>query len=100
MKNPFSALSDTTAVISGTTTSAAASLPGTAGGGQSVRVFNSGTTIAFVRWAATSPTAVATDIPIAPGATEVFSLPVDAAFVAAILASGTGSIYFTRGAGS
>lgn len=80
------------------TTSAAAS---------QIQIFNSGTTIAFVKFCLTSTCAASvgsagtstSDYPVAPGAVVVVSPPAGSTYVAAILSSGTGTIYFTPGFG-
>jgi hypothetical protein len=86
--------------ISATTTSAVAPLPGNSDVAASVRIYNSATGVAYFRVSA-DPAAVAvtTDAFIAPGATEVFNIPVGMAHIAAILATGTGTVYAQRGGG-
>lgn len=86
--------------IAATTSSGSAALPGNTEVPGSIRVYNSGTTgVAFVRWGASAPTAVATDTFVAPGSTEVFSIPPGVTHVAAILSASTGNVYFQRGGG-
>jgi uncharacterized PurR-regulated membrane protein YhhQ (DUF165 family) len=63
-----------------------------------VRIYNAASAAAFVRWGTTAQTAVTTDMAIAPGATEAFTKN-NATRIAAILASGTGSVYITTGNG-
>lgn len=77
------------------TTSASAALDAYS---NNVRVYNAGATAAFIRFAVGATTAVVTDMPIAPGATEVFTKG-NATVASAILASGTGTVYFTCGEG-
>jgi hypothetical protein len=86
--------------LSGSTTSAVAPLPGSSELPASVRVYNSATGVAYFR-VSIDPAAVAvtTDAFVAPGATEVFNIPVGMAHVAVILATGTGTVYVQRGGG-
>lgn len=98
MNYTFIPLSNT-ASISGSTTSASASLGGS--GGTSLRVYNASSAVAYVRWGSGAQTAVTTDTYLAPGATETFQINgnmVDT--VAAILSTGTGSVLFQRGHGA
>lgn len=103
MRLPFSGYGDNV-VIAASTTSAAGALPGAVAAGQSraetMRVYNATSSPAFFRTGVAAPTAVTTDTFIAPGSTEVFSLPPGVEQVAVILGSGTGNVYFQRGAGS
>jgi hypothetical protein len=65
-----------------------------------VRVMNNGTATAWIAFGSGSATAaLASGIPVGAGATEVFTTPANADFVAAIAAGATGKIYFTPGAG-
>ena len=71
-------------------------------GGPGLRIHNQSTTsIAYIRWgpAATVGVAVATDLSLAPGSIEVFSVPVTADTVSILLASGTATVQCTRGEG-
>ena len=68
-----------------------------------VRVYNGGTTLAFINFGDAAVTATASHIPIPPGASipvEKFSVPFGATHVACILASGSGTVYFTSGFGA
>lgn len=67
---------------------------------QTVRILNTGSNLAFVRWGVGTQTAVATtDMPIAAGATEVFTKGL-ADHLAAICTSGqTTTLYVTPGEG-
>lgn len=73
--------------------------------GAQLRVTNDGSATAWITWGADNTVVadVATDIPIRPGETEVFSLEYTpqrtALWVAAIAVGATGSIYFTPGEG-
>ena len=97
----FSGLGNNVAVAA-TTASAAGSLPGADAtlSGESVRVYNATASAAFFRSGAGAQTALATDAFIAPGSTEVFSLSPETSNVGVLLASGTGTVYFQRGAGN
>ena len=77
--------------------SADEALPGTAG--NQCRVYNGSAAMAFVRFGVGAQTAVLTDSFVAPGNTEVFSIPPTVDTVAAILSTGTGNVYFQRGMG-
>jgi hypothetical protein len=63
-----------------------------------IRLYNGTTAVVFVRWGTSAQTAVATDMAIAPGATEAFTKN-NAARLAAICPSGTGTLYITTGMG-
>jgi hypothetical protein len=94
----FSPLADNVSIV-GAVGSTGAVLPGVAGAGQTVRVYNAANNVAFVRWGAGAQTALATDTMVAPGATEVFSISDRVDQVAVILPTGAGNILFQRGAG-
>jgi hypothetical protein len=94
----FSPLGDS-ATVAASTSSAGAALAGAAGAGQSVRVYNAASAVAFVRFGAGAQTALATDTMVAPGATEVFTISDRVTNVAALLGAGTGNVLFQRGAG-
>lgn len=68
-----------------------------------VRVMNDGTATAWIKFGITTSLTATTsaDIPIPAGAIEVLTVPPlgGAAFVAAIAAGSTGTIYFTPGQG-
>lgn len=63
-----------------------------------VRLYNATSVTVFVRWGTTAQTAVTTDMAIAPGTVEVFSKN-NATRLAAITASGSGTLYITTGIG-
>jgi hypothetical protein len=63
-----------------------------------VRIYNATSAVAYVRWGTTAQTAVTTDLAIPSGAVEAFTKN-NATRIAAILASGTGSVYITTGNG-
>lgn len=90
--------------IAGTTTSASAALPIAAADGvrPQVRIAHgiSGT-IAFVAFGNASVAAtVANSIPVFPNYPEVFTVPNGATHFAAILSTGTGSVFATSGFGA
>lgn len=94
MSQPFtpettSSLSVTTSNTQGTLTSSAS---------QRVRIYNAGPNAAHFRAGVGAQTAVTTDMPLAPGAIEMFTLPY-ATHVAAICATGTATVYITTGNG-
>lgn len=63
-----------------------------------LRLYNSGTVTVFIKFGATSGvTAAVTDYPLPGGAVEIVSAP--AAWMAAITASGSATIYATPGEG-
>jgi hypothetical protein len=77
---------------------------GTNPGIDQVRVMNNGTATVWINFGDSTVTASATTgIPVAPGATEVFTMPSNmdevVAYMAAIAAGATGIIYATPGAG-
>lgn len=73
------------------------------GGANQIRVMNNATATVWITFGGVSDVAATTnDIPIPSGGVEVFSVGAVAAgnvYAAAIAPSGTGSIYFTPGAG-
>ena len=94
--------SNTTAIsASNTTASGALNLP-SATMTSSVRVYNACSVAAFVMFAASSATATATTshMPIPAGGVETFELSPNTTHAAVILASGTGTVYFTTGRGA
>ena len=96
---PFAITNSSTVSISATTSSASIALPAGIAGRQ-VRIFNNAGAVAFVAFGGSAITAdTTTSVPIAVGAVEVLSIPPEVTYVAAILASGTGSVYFTGGFG-
>lgn len=55
--------------------------------------------IMFIKFGTGSVTAAVTDFPIRPGERVCLSIGADITHVAAIMASGTGTLYFTTGDG-
>jgi hypothetical protein len=82
--------------LSVTTTSAEAT--GLSDVQHQVRLYNSGSVTMFVRWGSSAQTAVTTDMALAPGAVEVFH-KANATRLAAITASGSGTLYISTGIG-
>ena len=72
---------------------------GPVGGNTVLRIANTGTGLAFVRWGVGAQTAVTTDMPILPGTVEVFGMGLTANNVAAITATGSTTLYITCGDG-
>ena len=67
-----------------------------------VRVYNAGTQVAFVAFGSTSAVtaATATSMPVPPGAVEVFTVPFNTQYIAAISANAnSGALYATPGEG-
>jgi hypothetical protein len=91
-----------TVKLAATTTSAQATLStqrdATAAGFDTVRVYNASGATAFIEFG-TDPTAVSTgaSMPVLAGSIETFGVSGGVTKAAAILASGTGDIYFTSG---
>ena len=103
---PFSANFSKTKSILASSTSASATLDATdvlstANGGNDVmRIVNSGTKTAFIRWGVGAQTALTTDMPILGGVTEVFTKSTATDTVAAITSGAdTTTIYITCGEG-
>lgn len=69
---------------------------------QQVRLHNSGTTLMFYKIVAAAGTAALTDTPLPAGMVEVVTIPPAAGvarYIAAIMASGTATLYATVGQG-
>lgn len=93
-----------TQVIAATTTSASVTLTATDNQNSELRIYNNGAAMAFCRWGIGAQTAVtATDVPIAPGATQDFTKGViipgqgQTQVVACLMGTGTGNIYVVTG---
>lgn len=87
-----------TVALNTITTSASIQL---AGGGESVVVTNTTASLAYVRFGGDpSVTASSADMPVLPISRVVLSVNSLIAYAAAMLASGSGSVLFTRGDGS
>ena len=80
------------------TSSVAAAL---AGGGESVVVTNTTTALAYVRLGADATVAAGTrDMPVLPGSRVMLAANPLITYAAAVLATGSGTVLFTRGDGS
>lgn len=102
--NPFCWLEDATVSIAAGATSLNVALKKMPTGTAQVRIKNDSTSTIFIRGGANSSVAAtATDLPIGAGVTEVLTLnnspSAPTTFIAAISPSGSGTIYFTTGAG-
>lgn len=87
-----------TASVAASTSAAAVAL---VGGGSSVIVFNAANGIAFVRFGMAGVAASAgSDLPVPPGGLMLVDAGRLATYASAVLASGSGSVFFTRGDGS
>jgi len=87
-----------TVPISATTTSTSVQL---AGGGDSVVVTNTTSSLAYVRFGADpSVTASVGDMPVLPNTRAMLAVNYLITYAAAILGSGTGTVLLTRGDGS
>ena len=87
-----------TATLAAGTNSSAAALVGT---GEAVLVYNAASAVAFIRFGM-DDTVVATsaDMPIPPASRMLIHAGDFSKTVAAILASGSGTLYFSRGQGT
>lgn len=85
--------------IAATTSSGTVTLTTTPLNRKDVIVYNSGATIAFIKFGGSGVTAATTDTPIAPGLQRAFHVA-DATHAAAIMGSGTATVYFTTGFGN
>ncbi|WP_300573575.1 hypothetical protein [Phenylobacterium sp.] len=99
----FAPIDNANSSISATTSSAAAALKRVPTGRFQLRLANTGTAAAFLRWGTSAVTAAVTDYPIPAGAVEVVTIENTNAspitHVAAITASGAATIGLTIGHG-
>lgn len=94
---PFTPGLAATVTVSVTSASAATALTGV---GNQIRILHDGSQKVFFNVGDSTVTAaVATGTPIAPGGCEVFTIPATATHIACIAASGTETMYVTRGEG-
>lgn len=84
--------------ISASTSSASQAI--NAPGATTVRICNTTNAVAYVRSGDSTVSATANDTPILAGTVEVFAINPGDTHVAAILASGTGTVNFLFGAGA
>ncbi len=83
-----------------TTSTGSVALTGVGSGG-TVRLLNTGTTIMFVNFGTSAVTATtAAGMPLQPGIPEAFAVGSSITHVAAITASGSGTLYATTGLGA
>jgi len=95
---PFTPNKAGTVSVSASTSSGSVSLGSTVR--HQVRVHNAGTGLVFVEFGTSAVTAATTTgIPLAAGATEVFTVSQTDTHMAAITASGTATVYATPGLG-
>ena len=91
-----------TVSISLTTSSANVALPALIGSGvgYQLRIFNSSTATAFIAFGQSGVTAsTSTSLPMLPNSVEVFSIPFNTSYVAAIGSATNGTVYITQGEG-
>jgi len=99
---PFAPILASTVNIDVSSSSARVAITGTT---DEVRVMNNGTATAWIEFGNDTVTAaVATEMPVGPGVTEIINIGKTnansgALYVAAIAAGSTGKIHFTRGSG-
>lgn len=87
-----------TVSVAASTTAEAAAL---VSGGSSILVFNDSGAVAFIRFGMnTGVAASASDTPVPAGARMLLDAGTLVTHASALLASGTGTVYFTRGDGS
>lgn len=87
-----------TATLAAGTTSANIALAGT---GEAVLVYNAASVVAFIRFGMDNTVvATAADMPIPPGTRMLIHASEFSKTVAAVLASGSGTVYFSRGQGT
>jgi hypothetical protein len=82
------------------TASTSATTVALSGGGQAVLVYNASSATAFFRLgAAAGIAALATDTPVPPGMRMITDAGPFVSYASVLLASGTGTVYFTLGDG-
>lgn len=99
---PFTPLGATVSVsATGSTGNVAITAAALGQGGTEVRVYNAGSATVFIAFGASSSVqAAVTDMPVPPGAIEVFNVGPAITHMAAITASGTATVYATPGRGA
>lgn len=95
-------IATTTTAVSGTIAGLASATGGTSSMPlQDVRVYNAGTSVAFLSWGAGVVATATTALAIPPSSVpEKFCAPGNGGLFSAIAALGTGSVYVTLGNGS
>lgn len=98
---PFKPNHAGTVSLAATTTSSNVALLGVGAGSEyQLRIFNAGPATAFIaRGDANTVTATTGGYPVPPGAIEVITCPASIAYVAAICASGSATLYLSTGEG-
>jgi len=100
---PFHPVDDATTTLAAGTTSVRAAIKKRPTGEFQIRIHNAAAALCFYRIGDDAVTATSTDVPLPSGAIEVVTLDNPDAdpetHIAAILASGTGSVYVTTGGG-
>jgi hypothetical protein len=87
-----------TAAVSATSSSSAVAL---VGGGETVVVTNTALSLAYVRFGADSSViASSADMPVQPNSRATLAVNPFVTYAAALLATGSGAVLFTRGDGS
>lgn len=100
----FAPIAGATVTQSATTSSAATKIGGQPKQGAfAVRVYNAGTTLAYIEFGGSSVTATSSSIPIPPGVAQIFTMSNPAnggdLYFACIMASSTATISVTPGYG-
>lgn len=88
-----------TATAATTTAATALVLPSPVGRRFQVRVVNVGATPVFINFGTAGVAATTASMPVAAGATNIFSVPEGTTHVGTIVGTGTAVIYFTAGEG-
>lgn len=98
--NPFAPRKDQTKTLSAGTTTANVQVldNATSSSNWNAYIYNAGTVAAYISWGGASVTASTSNgLPIPPGTFQVLTL--NGAYIAAITASGTATLYITEGSG-
>lgn len=94
-QSAFAPNGDATANLAVSTTTARVALNPNS---NAVRVYNAGSTTVFFKFGDANVTAATTDVPIPAGQTESFGKGRNG-YIAAVVASGTSTLYITNGEG-
>ena len=92
--SPYTPATKATLSVTGTSSHASLGTQGT-----TLRISNAGTNPVFVRWGATTQTAVVTDFAVLAGESVNVSVQDDTLDVGAIAGTGTNAVYVSRGYG-